>query len=271
MIKAAVCGMLLLLFQTACVPLPEDYLSQPQQISLTAPAAGLDSDSFTKETAHFRISAYSGIDIYAEECEALYSGIMRETGLYSFVPPEPYNITIYRDAEEYHRKTGMPEWSGGAAYGNALMLYSSPDFNAAAAHEMTHLIFNEFMGLNRNVRENLWINEGLAVYMETKASRKSESAYYSRFKKQILNNPLPFSQMVNLAPQNESQQGTERWYAQAWSVVSFMLSRGGSFNFSVFLGRLKEGDSQDNALAYAYTDWHSMDELEKAYLIYINR
>lgn len=269
--KTAVCGILLLLFQASCVPLPEDYVSPERQISLNAPADGLDTDSFSKETAHFRISAYSGIDTYADECESLYAGIMRETGLYSFVPPEPYNITVYRDAAEYHRKTGMPEWSGGAAYGNALMLYAGHGFNSSAAHEMTHLIFNEFMGLKGNLRENLWINEGLAVYMETKSDRNSESAYYRRFKNQILNNPMPFSQMVNLAPQNESSRSTERWYAQVWSVVSFMLSRGGSFNFSVFLGRLKEGDSQDQALAYAYTDWKNMEELEKAWLLYINR
>ena len=264
-------GFLMAACLSACVPLPEDYVLQPVQIAMTAPADPLDPGYLEKETAHFRISSYSDIDAYAEDCEAFYSAIMRETGLYSFVPPQPYRISIYRDSQEYHSKTKMPEWSGGAAYGNALLLYSGPSFAATAAHEMTHLVFNEFMGLGGSDRNILWINEGLAVYMETKASQASESAYYRIFRDSILGNPIPFSQMIVLAPQNESARSSERWYAQAWSVVSFMLARGGSFNFSVFLGRIKAGDTLDQALSYAYKDWQNLSALENAWLLYIKR
>lgn len=255
----------------ACVPLPEDYVSPEGQVSLNAPAAGLDFDSVSKETAHFIISAYSDIDSFADELESLYESIMKETGLYSFVPAEPYRITVYRDSAEYHAKTGLTGWSGGATYGNALLLYSGPAFVSSAAHEMSHLIFNEYMGLSKSVREYLWINEGLAVYMETKSSQVAEAAYYRRLENNIVNNPIPFSQMINLAPLNESGQTTDRWYAQAWSVVSFMLQKGGSFNFSVFLGRLKYGDSLDQALSYAYKDWQNLGKLEESWLLYINR
>lgn len=259
------------LLLAACVPLPEDYVLPDQKVSFDAPVAGLDSDAISRETAHFIIRAYDNIDSYSEDCEAFYASIMKETGLYSFVPSEPYRITVYRDSAEYHAKTGLPAWSGGATYGNALLLFSGPSFAASAAHEMSHLVFNEYMGIRNNGSEYLWINEGLAVYMETKASQASEFSYSRRFKDGILNNPIPFSQMTSLVPANESARGTDRWYAQVWSVVSFMLNKGGSFNFSVFIGRLKAGDSVDKALEYSYKDWPTLQALENAWLIYINR
>ena len=255
----------------SCVPLPEDYYSPERQISMQAPAAGLDSDASSRETAHFIISAYDNLDSYSEDCEALYASILKESGLYSFVPAEPYRITVYRNSAEYHAKTGLPGWSGGATYGNALLLYSGPSFQSYAAHEMSHLIFNEYMGLNKSVRDYLWVNEGFAVYMETSVSTVSQASYERRLKNTVAANPMPFSQMVNLAPLNESGQTTDRWYAQAWSVISFMISRGGSFNFSLFLGRLKDGESLDKALSYSYKEWGSLDALEKAWLLYINR
>ena len=264
-------SMLLILPLCSCVPLPDDYKSSDAGFAYNAPAEGLDPGFLSQETAHFKISAYSRIDEISDYCEELYAAIMRETGLYSFVPSEPYKITVYRDSSEYHSKTRLPSWSGGAAYGNALLLYEGTSLGATAAHEMTHLIFNEYMGMNRNNSEYIWINEGLAVYMETKFSRISEAAYSRRFNNRIANNPIPFSQMVNLAPANESSKDTDRWYAQVWSVVRFMLERGGSFNFSVFISRLKSGDTIDQALEYAYKDWPSSKALEEAWLLHISR
>ena len=264
---ALLCGLLL----AACVPLPDDYAAPEQKISIDAPVPGLDPGAYSRETAHFIIRAYDNIDSYSEDCEAFYASIMKETGLYSFVPEEPYKITVYRDSAEYHAKTGLPSWSGGATYHNALLLFSGPSFAATAAHEMSHLVFNEYMGIRNGGSEYLWINEGLAVYMETRASQASEYSYSRRFRDGILGNPIPFSQMISLVPANESARSTDRWYAQAWSVVSFMLNKGGSFNFSVFMGRLKSGDSIDKALEYSYKDWPTLQALENAWLIYINR
>ena len=48
----------------------------------------------------------------AEEC---YARIMRDTGLYSFLPRGVYPIVVYADHAEFLRKTGLPPWSAGAA------------------------------------------------------------------------------------------------------------------------------------------------------------
>lgn len=266
------CALAVSLFLFGCVPLPEGYLSEyTNSIAFNAPVEGLGAGYKTKETAHFIVSSYGNVDAYADMCENAYAEIMRETALYSFVPTRPYNVTVYGNASEYYSKTKMPEWSGAVAYGNALLFHQDNMNEAIVAHEMTHLIFNEFMGLN-NAMDLRWINEGAAVYMETKASRYSENAYSQRLKNQIVHNPIPFSQMINLAPQTESGQNVDRWYAQVWSVVSFMISRGGSFNFSVFLKKMKDGDTMDKSLSYAYNGkWADLNALENDWLLYISR
>ncbi|MHB0996999.1 MAG: peptidase MA family metallohydrolase [Elusimicrobiales bacterium] len=264
----------LLLCCCACVELPPGAApgaAVPQPVE--APAGGLDPGAKTVETAHFKVQAY-GSEAAAAHAAALennYTRIMQDLGLYSFVPARPYNVTVYLDAAEYRAKSGMPEWSGGAAYGNALLLFEGENLAAVMAHEMTHLVFNEFMGLSQ-AQALRWLNEGAAVYQEGRSNTASASYYDGLLKNLVVRNPIPFSQMVNLAPQSENRAGVEAWYAQAGSVVSFLVRQGGSFNFSLFLGRLKGGADTDRALAEAYPGvWKNLSDVEKAWQLELAR
>ncbi|HBA61939.1 MAG TPA: hypothetical protein DCZ92_14225 [Elusimicrobia bacterium] len=257
-----------------CVPLPEGtVLDLPQGQALESPYKGLDPGYKTQETTHFSVKAYSSSDAsdYARLCEENYSRIMQDLGTYSFVPSRPYNVVFYRDAAEYHAKTGLPEWSGGAAYGNVLLLYENPGLRATMAHEMTHLVFNEFMGL-RQASQLRWLNEGVAVYEETRSNSQSEASYARRLNETVAPNPIPFSQMVNLAPQGESLKNVDRWYAQVGSVAGFMIRNGGSFNFSLFLSKLRDGASPDQAVADTYSgSWKKLEDIEKNWLLEVKR
>lgn len=271
-IRSAVLALALL---GGCVPLPEGALDQQavSRTSLDAPFKGLDPGYKTEETMHFRLSAYDSASAarYAALCEENYSRIMQDLGIYSFVPSRPYNVTVYRDAAEYHVKTGQPEWSGGAAYGNALLLYEGAGLTATMAHEMTHLVFNEFMGLSQ-AADLRWLNEGVAVYEETRSDTRSEAFFLNRVNTQVAPNPIPFSQMINLAPQTESLKNVDRWYAQVSSVAGFMIRKGGSFNFSVFLGRLRDGYAMDQAINGSFNSgWKSLAEVENAWLLEVKR
>ncbi len=264
---------LLLCSLCACVDLPPGTVPGAGNAvaPVQSPFKGLDPGYKTEETAHFKVDAYTSEDasLYAQECEQDYTRIMQDLGLYSFVPAEPYNVVMYRDAAEYHSKTGQPDWSGGATYGNALLLYESPTLTPIMAHEMTHLIFNDFMGLSQ-ASQLRWINEGAAVYEETRADPSDAAQYQARVNTTVAPNPIPFSQMVNLAPQDESQQNVDRWYAQVGSVVGFMIRQGGSFNFSVFLTKLRSGESVDTAISETYgTMWHKLSDVENAWKLEI--
>ncbi|MBU2573267.1 MAG: hypothetical protein KKH28_04235 [Elusimicrobia bacterium] len=257
----------------ACVPVSEEMLKgmAPSAQAVEAPYKGLEPGYKTYETAHFLIKAYSTETAvsYSVICEADYNRIMNDVGLYSFAPAKPYNIVVYKDLAEFMSKTGQPKWSGGVAYGNAILIYESEGSAAVLAHEMTHLIFNEFMGL-ANSGGLKWINEGLAVYEETQASWQSKADYSRRLSSLVAPNPIPFSQMINLAPQGEKDAVVERWYAQCGSVVAFMIKEGGTLGFSIFISRIKDGATVDAAAAEAFTVLgRNLSDIEKAWLLYI--
>lgn len=256
-----------------CVPLPPGYAPEtPAGRALDAPFKGLDPGHKTEETAHFRLASYSSSAAaeYAALCEENYSRIMQDLGIYSFVPARPYNVTVYRDAAEYRAKTGQPDWSGGAAYGNALLLFEGPGLRSTMAHEMAHLIFNEYMGLSQAPRLR-WLNEGAAVYSESRSGQEAAAFYSGKVYSEVAPNPIPFSLMVELAPQGESLKNVDRWYAQVGSVTGFMIRSGGSFNFSIMLSRLRDGASLDAAIAGAYANWKSFSDVEKAWLLEVKR
>ena len=265
----------LLLCCCSCVDVQTNGELAPEASALpvASPFKGLDPGYKTQETAHFALSAYasSGAALYSSLCEENYSRIMQDLGLYSFVPARPYNVVVYRDAAEYHAKTGQPDWSGGATYGNALLLYEGTGMKATIGHEMTHLVFNEFMGLAQAARLR-WLNEGVAVYEEIRANQSSSAFYTATLADNLSSNPIPFSQMVNLAPQDEANRGVDRWYAQVGSVAGFMIRQGGSFNFSLFLGKLRDGADMDKALEATYPGmWAKLADVEKGWLLEVKK
>ena len=271
-LSSAACCLLFLL--NGCVPLPEgtlESISKPATQTTEPPYTGLEPGYKTYESPHFLVKAYANETTvaYSVICEQNYNRVMSDVGLYSFAPFKPYNIVVYKNADEYMKKTNQPIWSGGISYGNAILVYESPGSPAILAHEMTHLIFNEFMGL-ANSKDFKWINEGLAVYEETRASVSSKATYSQRVATMVVPNPIPFSQMINLAPEGEQTAVVERWYAQVNSVISFMINEGGTLGFSIFITKLKAGATPDAAAGLAFPGlWKNTGEIEKAWLLHI--
>ncbi|HCC49295.1 MAG TPA: hypothetical protein DEQ38_14450 [Elusimicrobia bacterium] len=112
----------------------------------------------------------------------------------------------------------------------------------------------------------------MAVYEEMRSDTGSAAVYAARLANTVTPNPVPFTQMVNLAPQNESLRNVDRWYAQVGSVVSFLVRQGGSFSFSIFLGKLRDGATVDRALEDTYNGmWRKLSDVEKAWILEIQR
>ena len=253
----------LIVAAAGCVPLPpEDAGSGATQRSVTKRVFDdLDPGSKEQVSLHFRVAAYDSdkTRVVSELCERLYSKIMQDTALYSFLPREPYHITLYANREEYLRKTGLPEWSGGVSVGNAIYAYEGPRLSGVLAHEMTHLIFREYLG-----RDDLtlrWVNEGLAVYEEQEAMIQAGFAPAG-----VVGRKVSFQEMTLLAPMDESQRDVSSWYQQVGSVVRFMIERGGRIGFGQFMRALKDGQRPTDAVRTGFpAQWQSMDELENVW------
>lgn len=253
----------------SCVPYTGELPPyEPMRAITQGPFQLLDPGAYQLDSLHFLTRAYGGDKAreVSERAEQSYNRIMVDTNLYSFKPKGLYEIVVYANKDEYRRKTGQPEWSGGVSVGNSIFSYEGPQLHVTLAHEMTHLIFYEYMG-GVNLRHR-WVNEGLAVYEERKAAGVVPAGpeIFSSARGAQRRSPMPMDQMLNLVPATEQEANVSLWYAQAESMVRHMIERGGRIGFSEFLAALKDNRDFDSAIGGAFPGvWRNLADFEQAW------
>ncbi len=255
----------------ACVPyppelLPKDVGGNSQYALVKGAYPGLDPGASDLTSLHFKVHAY-GAQVAQEtsdECEAAYSRIMTDTGLNSFLPRGLYSIVVYGSQDEYRKKTGQPDWSAGVTVDNAIYTWYSPVLNGILSHEMTHLIWFEYMNGQLSDQQR-WVNEGLAVYQESKA-RNHGYELFAGLLPTLRTAPIPIDQLENMAPNTERAYDASLWYAESESLIRFMIEQGGRIGFAQFLASIQQGQNFDAAISAAYPgQWRTLDEFYNAW------
>lgn len=250
---------------TACVDLPVEQTPQSAITRITG--IELDPGYQTKYSLHFAVQTYTSSDgdTYSALSEDYYTLIMKTIGLYSFVPKEPYQIIVLRSADEYQQKSGQPEWSAGVSVGNAILIYNSDYSRQVLAHELTHLIFFEYM--KTALPGELWINEGLAVYIENSINGASaRNDYFNFVHSKLQDKTFTFEELRAAKLSEMEPEDISVWYMQAASMVDYLLNQGSSLGFSSLLNGLKNGGTLDSALKTAYPGkWRDADSLYKSW------
>jgi len=220
------------------------------------------------ETTHFIVNS-SDLN-YAKKisdmAERYYYSFMMDTNLFSFVPASPYRIIIHNDYETFIKKTNAKQWSGGFISSNTIETFISSNTECVIAHEITHLILNEYMGDMIDFYK--WLNEGLATYEERKGCYVVDERYNNLLRYSVLPNPWSLNILVNLNPSSMSDvKEVEKFYAQSSDIIKFMIEKEGPFKFYLFICELKKGSSIDDALKNAYpSSFNSLSALEKEWL-----
>lgn len=265
-IRAA--ALLSVLLLGGCIPYPGEAPDDGRGSSLPSLATNvyppLDAGANELQTLHFKIHAYGSQNAQeiGDMAEAAYTRIMTDTGLYSFQPHGLYEITVYGSQDEYRKKTGQQDWSAGVtAGGNAIYVFYSPYTNGVVSHEITHLIWFEYMN-GRLSEQTRWVNEGLAVYEEAKARNRGQELF-SGLIPTMRASPIPLDQLQNLAPSNENGYSVSLWYAQAESMIRFMIEKGGRIGFGQFLEAVKNGQNFDAAIYAGFPgQWRTLTDFE---------
>ncbi len=257
-----------------CVTIPgvvdEDHLERAAAaVSSDEGFAGLAAGAVEQTSQHFVARAYGAGQTarIAAMAETAYSRIMVDTGLFSFQPSAGlYNIVVYANADEYHRKTGEAGWSDGIAAGRSIYSYDGPGLDAALSHAMTHLVFRDFIG-----HDNLdyrWVDEGLAVYEESKAGQPASGGAAPALRPWPQGwQPLGQDSLVHLAPASERERDTSAWFRQAGSMVRFMIERGGRIGFGQFLSDLRQDATFDKAIGDSFQgSWNNLASFNAAWV-----
>ena len=175
-------------------------------------------------------------------------------------------IRIYATREAFVSKTGSPAWAAGKAnYVNReIVTFEGSDrfLESVLPHEMTHLIFREFVGFTSDVP--LWLDEGVAQW---------EDLTMRDFALDLARKLLAHDQLMSLdrltrTDVRRTHNGLDavRFYAQAVSLVGFMIEEYGARRFRKFCGQLRDGKSLDEALRFTYPSTiRNLKDLESAW------
>ena len=210
----------------------------------------------------------------SRQSEIYYRNIASELGYQRYSEFWTWNkrvkIYIYPDRESFLKKTNQPEWSEGVANYTKKEISSyalSEDFlDALLPHEMTHLIFRDYVGFTGEIP--LWLDEGVAQWMEPR-KRELVKSVIARFVDQGKLIPLR-RMMTEDIRNNQDSAYVGSYYVHAVSMVSFLITKYSAARFTNFCRELRDGKSVEESLKFVYpTSIRSIEELEEKWKKYI--
>jgi len=171
-------------------------------------------------------------------------------------------IYIYDSAAQYQQETGEPPWSAGAAAPRRKIIHSfagAPGFlETVLPHEIGHIIFREFVGFD-NPGVPVWLEEGVASYEQSERFLRADAIVRDAKARGTF---IPYERFSQARPQ---MLGDERsvsvFYAEAISIVDYMLKEFGKESFVGFCQNLRDYKNLDRAVALAFSPLANAREL----------
>ncbi|KAA3632972.1 MAG: hypothetical protein DWP97_10025 [Calditrichaeota bacterium] len=180
-------------------------------------------------------------------------------------------LYLLDDLSQFNNLTAgkIPDWGAAVAYSaRKLIAIKSPDkFNTRksvpilVAHEYTHLAIADKCGFHDPPR---WMHEGLSVFLSEEWSWSDNLAMG---KAAVFGQFIPLADIDNVNRFNESK--AQIAYAESYLAVKFMLRYYGSNSVNLFLTRIGEGKTVDEAL-YSSTGL-TVEEFQTDFNAYLNQ
>jgi hypothetical protein len=219
--------------------------------------------------AYFKKVDEKFINELINKSEGYYTAITNDLGFSRFdfwLWDERAKIYIYDDVEEYKVNTGQPAWSAGCVSVKDKIIKTYPlasgFFDTLLPHELGHIVFRELVGFdNRNIP--LWLDEGVASYEEM-SRRFAAKRYLRRAIKENKFMPLDKLSDINLSLVQDKQI-VDIFYAEAVSLVDYLVSKFGNISFVNFCKDLRDGKSLDAAISRTYP-YANLRELNNAWV-----
>jgi tetratricopeptide (TPR) repeat protein len=197
------------------------------------------------ETSHF-ILKYNGDaapELARDVMRTLEEQYVEISSAFDYTPPEPIGVILYTN-QAFVDITRAPSWVGALNDGRLRIPVEglssvTPELARVLKHELTH----SFVGQKSGGRAPVWLQEGLAQFMEGKRSRSNAGALSSAFEKHM---------EISLASYETSWMNLPRdaaVNAYAWSlaVVEGMITENGMGDVGRILEDLASGASTEDA------------------------
>jgi hypothetical protein len=224
----------------------------------------------TRESQHFIVYYRSAdkdfVENLLQRSEAYYKSIPENLGLklkQEWKGSKRSKIYIYDTSKQYQDQTGQPEWSDGSSIQKLRVIFSflgAKNFSTSALpHELAHIIFREAVGFQ---------NKDIPVWLEEGVGSSQEEMDFPKVK-EVLKNYLAENKLIAISELQEKdlralqdKAEIDLFYAQAASIVGYLLSEFGPDHFRIFCQNLENNLSLEKALekAYGFRDIRKLDQ-----------
>ncbi len=205
---------------------------------------------------HFNIYAeqYEASDRFLELIENLHGNLMLDLAPFSpWASDQKVSIFLFKSQEAYRRVTGRPPWSGGASSvpKRKVYVYESEELPGILAHELTHIYFDGFF--LEGTTDPLWLSEGMATLLQVERGLAAPNWLRENLASLESGGGLPFESFMGVTTTSGWTDDKVRlWYAQAYSVVRYLIRTQYRSSFYKFASYIRDGRPVPEALYRAY-------------------
>jgi len=219
------------------------------------------------QSAHFQIR-YSG----AAAPQSLVRDVLRTLeehysiieSVLNYSPPESIGVVMYTD-QAFMDITRAPSWAGALNDGRIRVpVQGLKEMNAELSRTLKHELTHSFITQKTRARCPVWLQEGVAQWMEGASAGDSASAFVSSFDRthQTLSLGALETPWINL-PGDDARVA----YAWALSVVEFIVKQGGPEDITRMLDQIAAGsDTQTAGKNVLHMDYPELEEETVKYL-----
>jgi len=198
------------------------------------------------ETTHFRLKYNGGAapDLAQEVLKTLESEFDEVSTTLNYTPPEPIGVILYTN-QTFTDITRAPSWVGALNDGRIRVPVEglstmTPELARVLKHELTH----SFVGQKTGGRCPVWLQEGIAQYMEGKRSRINAGALIAAYENHMEFSPLSYETSWMNLPRDAASNA----YAWSLAVVEAIVTVNGVDDLERILERLAGGSSTEDAI-----------------------
>lgn len=236
---------------------------------LSAETDNWQVEKSTHFIVYYKNAATDFIRQLIDKSEDYYNKIADDLGFRRFdfwLWDDRAKIYVYDNAQDFQSATGNPSWSAGVAMPGTKTIvtypYAKGFFETTLAHEMSHIIFREFVGFG-NYAVPLWLEEGVACYQEKVSSYSMINAFLRGAIQK--GNFMTLERLSNFNPMLATDnQSVQLFYAEAFSIVNFLIKEFGKDKFVLFCQNLRDKKNLESAIISTFS-FNNLKEFEEAW------
>jgi hypothetical protein len=222
------------------------------------------------ETTHFRLK-YNGVatpELAQQVLRTLESEFEEISATLNYNPPEPIGVILYTN-QTFMDITRAPSWSGALNDGRIRVpVEGLSSMTVELARVLKHELTHSFVAQKTGGRCPVWLQEGIAQYMEGKRSRVNAGSLTAAFESHMEFSLLSYETSWLNLPRDAASNA----YAWSLAVVEEIVTENGVDDLERILERLAAGSSAEDAIhAVLHEDYSELmlstaQFLRKAYL-----